>query len=273
MIIKNSRELPKYRIKNERKIIMEKEINISLLFEKPNLDKSAILWLEPLAPLSMVVSMPGSYYRSQGEPSPFMIYGMLENLLGWHFDNNIRRNILRKMKSEFSKRYKVKEFSVESSEVGYSPILQQHVKIESPALMQPQKEFYEDFWTQHLKDRDERHLGGARNYDLKIERMVNLSKTLEKKSKSENDKETKKQMTDRAKRIRAVIMKRYMTYMPNYYSSPKKREFVLIKGTYGYKLNLTEGFSSLLTEAVETLSYPLYIGTNEGWVNIKLQIL
>jgi len=252
---------------------MTKEIDISILFEKPDLDKAAILWIEPLAPLSMVVSMPGSYYRSQGEPSPFMIYGMLENMLGWHFDAKIRKNIFTKMKSEFSKRYKIKEFSLESSEVGYSPILQQHIKIEFPALMQPQKQFYEDFWTQHLKDRDERHLGGSRNYDLKIERMVNLSKNLEKQAKSESDKEIKKQTTDRAKRIRAVIMKRYKPFMPNYYSSPKKREFVLTKGSYGYKLHLTNAFSSLLIRAVKEISYPLYIGTNEGWVNLKFQIL
>jgi CRISPR-associated protein Cas5 len=252
---------------------MEKVIDISVLFEKPELDKLAVLWLEPLAPLSMVVSMPGSYYRSQGEPSIFMIYGMLENLLGWHFDDKIRRNIFKKMKSEFSKRYKIKDFSMESSEVSYYPVLQQHLKIEAPALMQPQKQFYEDFWTQHLKDRDERHLGGARNYDLKIERMVNLSKSLEKQAKSKSDKETKKQMTDRAKRIKAVIMKRYATLMPNYYSSPKKREFVLTTGAYGYKLHLTNGLSSLLSEVVDNYSCPLYIGTNEGWVNIKIQTL
>jgi len=252
---------------------MRKEIDISVLFEKPDLDKSAILWIEPLAPLSMVVSMPGSYYRSQGEPSPFMIYGMLENMLGWHFDDKIRRDIVKKMKTEFSKKFKIKELSSESSEVSYTPILQQHVKIESPALVQPQKQFYEDFWTQHLKDGDERHLGGSRNYDLKIERMVNLSKGLEKQAKAESDKEMKKQLTDRAKRIRAVIMKRYKMYMPNYYSSPKKREFVLTTGTYGYKVHLTDSFFSMLTNAIEELSYPLYIGTNEGWVNIKLQIL
>jgi CRISPR-associated protein Cas5 len=252
---------------------MEKEIDISILFGKPDLDKTAIMWIEPLAPLSMVVSMPGSYYRTQGEPSPFMIYGMLENLLGWHFDDKIRRDIQKKMKSEFSKRYKIKEISSDSSEVNYMPILQQHVKIESPALVQPQKQFYEDFWTQHLKDGDERHLGGARNYDIKIERMVNLSKDLEKLAKSESDKEKKKLLVDRAKRIRAIIMKRYKTYMPNYYSSPKKREFVITTGNFGFKLHLTEAVFILLDQAIENLESPLYIGTNEGWVNLKLQLL
>lgn len=252
---------------------MLKEIDISMLFEKPDLDKSAILWIEPLAPLSMVISMPGSYYKSQGEPSSLMIYGMLENVIGWHFDDKIRKDILKRMKVVFDQKFKIKGHSTECSEVGYTPIIQHHVKIESPALVQPNKQFYEDFWTQHLKDGDERHFGGARNYDLKIERMVNLSKDLEKEAKSESNKEIKKQMTDRAKRIRAVIMKRYKTYMPNYYSSPKKREFVLTTGAYGYKVHLSDSFFSMLANAIEELSYPLYIGTNEGWVNIKLQRL
>lgn len=165
---------------------MRKEIDISILFEKPDFAKSAILWIEPLAPLSMVVSMPGSYYRSQGEPSSFMIYGMLENMLGWHFDERIRREILKRMKAEFSKKFKIKELSSESSEVSYTPILQQHLKIESPALVQPQKTFFEDYWTQHLKDVDERHAKGNRNYDFSLEVQVNNIYSL---PKEERDKQ------------------------------------------------------------------------------------
>ncbi len=252
---------------------MIKEIDISILFEKPTFEKTAIMWIDPLAPLSMVVSMPGSYYRSQGEPSPYMIYGVLENMLGWHFDDKIRRDILRKMKSELSRKFKIKEFSTDSSEVGFTQVLQQHLRIEYPAFFQPHKEFFEDYWTQHLKDSDERHLGGVHNYDIKIERMMNLSKKFEIQAKTEKDKDKAKELTNRAKRIKAIIMKRYKTYIPNYYSSPKKREFVSLKGAYGYKIHLSESVFAILTNSIDKLNAPLYIGTNEGWINLKLQTL
>lgn len=233
---------------------MEKEIDISILFEKPNFDKSAILWIEPLAPLSMVVSMPGSYYRSQGEPSPFMIYGMLENQLGWHFDERIRRDILKKMKSEFSKKYKIKEFNSYSSEVGFIPILQHHVKIEFPALVQPQKTFYEDYWTQHLKDVDERHAKGSRNYDILLESDVS---NIYSQPKEFRDKQWK------------TLFEQNNRSFPIYYQSPTKREFISAIGRYGYKI---ETNTKLLNEIINQSPFsPIYIGTNEGWVDLQIQ--
>jgi CRISPR-associated protein Cas5 len=238
---------------------MENEIDISNLFEKPVLNKQAILWIEPLAPLSMVVSMPGSYYRSQGEPSPFMIYGMLENMLGWHFDDKIRRDILKKMKTEFSKKYKIKELSSESSEVSYTPILQQHVKIEAPALFQPQKTFFEDYWTQHLKDVDERHAKGNRNYDVSLEVQVNNIYSQPKE--------------DRDKLWRTIFEKNNKLF-PNYYQSPTKREFVATIGKYGFKIITNESLLNLLIETIDqTPSSPIYIGTNEGWIDLQIQKL
>jgi CRISPR-associated protein Cas5 len=238
---------------------MRKEIDISVLFEKPDLEKSAILWIEPLAPLSMVTSMPGSYYRSQGEPSPFMIYGMLENMLGWHFDDKIRREILKKMKTEFSKKFKIKEFSSESSEVSYTPILQQHVKIEAPALFQPQKFFFEDYWTQHLKDVDERHAKGNRNYDGSLEVQVNNIYSLPK--------------DDRDKQWRSIFEANHNRF-PNYYQSPTKREFVATIGKYGFKIITNESLLNLLIETFDqSQNSPIYIGTNEGWIDLQIQKL
>lgn len=238
---------------------MNKKIDISILFEKPDLNVSAILWIEPLAPLSMVVSMPGSYYRSQGEPSSFMIYGMLENLLGWHFDDKIRRDIFKRMKSEFSKKYKIKELISESSGVNYTPVLQQHLKIECPALFQPQKKYFEDYWTQHLKDVDERHAKGNRNYDVSVETRINSIYSM---PKEERDKQWR------------TIFEQNMSKFPQYYQSPTKREFVLTVGKYGYKIITNESLLRLLIETINQLQFsPTYIGSNEGWVDVQIQKL
>lgn len=238
---------------------MTKEVDISVLFEKPELTKSAIMWIEPLAPLSMVVSMPGSYYRSQGEPSPYMIYGMLENLLGWHFDSIIRRGILKKMKSEFSKKYKIKEIVSTSSEVNFTPVLQQHLKIEHPALFQPHKEFFEDYWTQHLKDVDERHAKGSRNYDSSLDYIVNKIYEL---PKNEQDQQWR------------TIFEQNTSKFPKYYQSPTKREFVSTVGKYGYKIHVNESLLDLMIKAInESQISPTYIGTNEGWIDLQIQEL
>src|ERR1035437_7588564 len=238
---------------------MINKIDISIIFKKPDLDKSAILWIEPLAPLSMVVSMPGSYYRSQGEPSLFMIYGLLENLLGWHFDDKIRRDVFKKMKLEFTKNYKMKDITAESSGVGYTPILQNHIKIESPAFYQPQKSYYEDYWTQHLKDVDERHAKGNRNYDVSMETDVNYIYSLPKE--------------DRDKQWRTVFEKNNDCF-PNYYQSPTKREFVTTVGKYGYKIFSNDSLLNLLIENINFSGFsPLYIGTNEGWIDLQIQKL
>ena len=57
-------------------------LNLDFLLEPPVFSARGKLTIEALAPLSMVSSMPGKYYRSQPEPTDAMLYGMLENALG-----------------------------------------------------------------------------------------------------------------------------------------------------------------------------------------------
>ena len=74
------------------------EIDISLLFEEPKFDAIVILTIQPLAPLSMVNNLPGSYYKTESIPTKFMLSGLFENLLGWHFSKEDRMKIFREMK-------------------------------------------------------------------------------------------------------------------------------------------------------------------------------
>lgn len=64
----------------------ETKIDLSILRKMPELDKRVVLAVRPLAPLSMVDELPGSFYKTLKHPSKKMICGLFENMLGWHFD-------------------------------------------------------------------------------------------------------------------------------------------------------------------------------------------
>lgn len=233
---------------------MEKYINIESLFELPTFEEEAIVFIKPLAPLSLVGSIPGSYYKSLDEPTLVMIYGMLENMLGWHFSDEIRKKIIKETQNYQKKKLKTLAFeSYESSESKYVPLLQSHIKVEYPALLKPQVYRYEDYWTQHLKGADMRHLNGSRNYDWKIEKAVN-------------------DLGSDQKEIDGFFNENKNLF-PKYYSSPKKREFILVNGKYGYKIKTNRELLSKLIETSQNCVSPIYLGANEGWVDINIKSL
>lgn len=260
---------------------MEK-LDISLLFKKPEFEKEAILMIEPLAPLSMVASMPGSFYKTLSEPSNFMIYGMIENLLGWHFPDNVRRDIFKKIEKNWKKNLKTEVVIKLSSNVGYQPIIQNHILIEHPVFLKPHVEYYEDYWTQHLKDSDRRHLGGSRNYSWDVEEILskarqefekannNLKLELEKDSKNELLKKSITELKTLYEANQTENFKDNKDKFPKYYSSPKKREFIIVDGKYGYKIKTSNAILEFLKDAITNNQAPTHLGTNEGWVDATI---
>lgn len=75
----------------------ETKIDLSILRKMPELDKRVVLAVRPLAPLSMVDELPGSFYKTLKHPSKKMICGLFENMLGWHFDKKMRLEIFKDM--------------------------------------------------------------------------------------------------------------------------------------------------------------------------------
>jgi CRISPR-associated protein Cas5 len=229
-------------------------MHINCLFEEPKLSSKASLFIEPLAPLSLVTSMPGAYYRSQREPSQFMVYGMLENLLGWHFTDYERNPIIKDLKKHHKKKHKL-DLKFNKTPVGFRPLLQYHLQIEK-LLLKPHIDSYEDYWTQHLKDVDERHAKGTRNYDCSLEADANKIYTFPRENR------------DRAWRE----LFEYKTHLfPMYYQSPTKREYIIVLGRFGYPIISTKTIIDLIIEANNNLESPLYLGTNEGWVHLEIE--
>ena len=62
------------------------KIDLAVLQKIPHKIVKTKLVVEPLAPLSMVSEMPGSFYKTLNVPSKKMICGLIENVLGWHID-------------------------------------------------------------------------------------------------------------------------------------------------------------------------------------------
>jgi CRISPR-associated protein Cas5 len=222
--------------------------DLSILFEPIEFNKVIKLEIEPLAPLSMVSAMPGSYFRSLQSPTKFMLCGMFENLLGWHFSENDRKKIRKKVKKHFKNE---RDFELSGAKSGYKPLLGHLFEIETSYI--PEVVRYDDLWTQHLKGRDERHLNGARNYGWQLEKGI-----------------TQLENTGKA---RTKFFKEYKRKFPNYYTSPKSREFVIARTSYIYRLNTSKNFIELLSNFILGICSTAYLGTSEGWIEINCEEL
>lgn len=221
------------------------KIDIEFIFEPPGLTKNSIITIEPLAPLSMVNSMPGSYYKTEKVPNKFMLCGLFENILNLHLADNERNLIRKKIKKHYKKKYKL-EYEAKSSNVGYKPILEHLFEVVSPIVI-PDMKFYEDLWSQHLIGSDSRHLNGAFNNDWQIENdILKLRETEKNAFFTEN-----------------------RSNFPQYYRSPQLREFLITNGEFHVNAKMTEALYNLLENQCMKSNIG-YLGTSEGWVHLSI---
>lgn len=266
--------------------------DLSFFVEPPELKAKATLEVRALAPLSMVSSQPGSYFRSEITPTAYMLYGLLENALGWHFEDKLRRTLFKALQKQAKKKYgKHPDYSnsdwltakPDESGSGFFSLLQFHVAIKE--LEADQKPLtYDDLWSMQLRTKGENFIGGSRNYNWQLEGLINLSKQ-EDKSKPIN-KRTKKHppfisFGDRsgyksftlaellALKEGSVNTACLKPYFPHYYSSPKMRGYVMPRFSYEYHIECNTGLANRLGQALSDSAAPLYLGSNDGWVETK----
>ena len=232
-------------------------VDLSILSKEPTRERQVILTIEPLAPLSIVSTLPGSYYKSLDKPTKANLCGMFENVLGWHIEVKHRNAILKKMKQDYKKSHNITDFEKETSAVGYTSLLGHLFEIECffvPAIVTR----YDDYWTQHLKHDDARHLKGTANLSY---RLISEKRQLP---------------TDNKGKVSDVTFGKFLkekenySGFPMYYSSPTPREFIVVQGNYQIKLSinsyLLEGLKQSLTE-----NNLAYLGTSEGWVDLSIK--
>ena len=257
-------------------------IDLQFFLEPPNLTTRAMLTIEALAPLSMVAAQPGKYYRSQPSPTEYMLYGLLENALGWHLHDKVRKQAVDGLKKQLKKTMKKNAelnksewvaAKPDASEVGFMSLLQYHVKF-SGLQVQPDLVSYDDLWSQHLHDTGRSFFGGSKHYDASLSDLLNREKqgAVEFGDRADFQNYTEEELEnlpDGAKIKYTAVRSKF----PQYYVSPTVREYVIPKRPYLIGLDTTPEVSALLKNAFENPAAPLYLGSNDGWVEVNYEEL
>ena len=239
--------------------------DLAFLLNTPDFSARAKLVIEALTPLSMVTSMPGKYYRSQPEPTNEMLFGLLENALGWHISNKERNELRKKLQKKF-------KLEAKESGVGFVSLLQYHIRIVTSFL--PAVTHYDDLWSQHLRGGS--FLGGSRNYDYKVIPLMNAQRagrvTIGDGSEAKGFSKDPEKLSN-FKDGDSVHVNVVRSYFPQYYASPTPREYVMPMDSYKYVLETSIYISNLIAEAIDNPSAPLYLGSNDGWVDVTWEVL
>jgi len=234
------------------------KLELNFLLEKTNLTTRGKLIIDALSPLSMVSSLPGKYYRSQREPTPQMLYGLIENALGWHISDKERKEIEKKLKKKFG-------MELEKSGVGFVSILQFHLRFSTSVI--PPLLHYDDLWAQHLKGGS--FIGGSRNYDNQAIKIMNAERA---KKIVINDLGASSKNADKFHNFQdddKIHVSVVRPYFPQYYVSPTPREYVIPQGEYIFVAETNENLAEMIKKAFENPAAPLYLGSNDGWVEAR----
>ncbi len=229
--------------------------DLSILFQEPTKDQYVVLTIDPLAPLSIVSTLPGSYYKSQNAPTKSNLCGMFENVLGWHIGPKERKAIFNKMKLVYKKSYKITDFEQVVSNVGYASLLGHLFDVEL-AVVPEIVTRYDDLWKQQLKHDDVRHLKGTPNLSYYLISQKRALPTDE-KGKIKDSEYTK-------------FLKYHYDLFPMYYTSPTPREFIVIEDPYKFKISINCHLLSALNKSIQENNIA-YLGTNEGWVDLSIK--
>lgn len=239
-------------------------IDISLLKNIPSITEKAIVEIRPLAPLSMVSDMPGSYYKTLKKPGKKILCGLFENILGWHIDLADRKLLYKDLKKV---RQKAKyNFTDKYNGSTYLPLLMDYFEIDGDIQIDKLKSvsFYDDLWSRCFRrsDAHKPHIGGCRNIDYSlIAEKYRVFDEIEKRnpnSKAIQDKE------------KDDWFKSHIDQFPFYYTTPTTREFLYLDGIFKVNLCIDKNLLLMLADNISKNNIG-YLGNSEGWVDIKIE--
>lgn len=233
------------------------KIDLAVLQKIPHKIVKNKLVVEPLAPLSMVSEMPGSFYKTLNVPSKKMICGLIENVLGWHIDWRDRKVIQQDIK-ELRKRQKA-VYSNEAKGSTYIPLLMEYFDIiDQPTIDFSEVCFFNDLWKRCYRRADEVvHPKGTDNIDYRY---------IPQKWKLKRDEKNREKVDDKALK---EFFKEKIDFFPMYYTTPTVREYIHLHGRYIIPMLMDEKLFTMLYDILDTNNIG-YLGNNEGWVNLKL---
>lgn len=233
------------------------KIDLSILQTVPQLSTNAELIIEPLAPLSMVAEMPGSYYKALRYPNKKILCGLLENILGWHFDLADRKMLHNEIKKT-RKKQKI-EYDNHSKGSTYLPLLMEYFDI----IGEPQVEFseicfFDDLWHKaHRRSDAVVHPNGTMNIDYEL---IPAKRKLKRDDKVPGKVDNKELES---------FFKENIDKYPLYYSSPTTREYIYLNGKYRIRLSMDKDLYRMIENELQ-ISNIGYLGNSEGWINLKI---
>ena len=261
-------------------------MNINILLEKPEIGKNAKITIEPLAPLSMVSDLPGTYYKTQEVPDKYKLCGLFENILGWHFSKNDRLKISKKVKDFNQKKLKNKGYISAQANSGFQPLLFDFFEV--GMSYKGQGINYNDLWKRSFSRMDaDVHPKGTPNLDYNVlkkkgwikekeEEQANIKNELKHlKDSGDQDKidELKSKLLPGTTSALLAFFQQHKKNYPLYYTSPTLREYIDYAGEpIQLKLKMDIRLFDLLSTSL-TENSTAYLGNNEGWVEIKLEEL
>jgi CRISPR-associated protein Cas5 len=241
------------------------KFDLNFLLQLPDFSARAKLTIDALAPLSIVASLPGKYYRSQREPTPQMLYGLIENAIGWHVSDKERKEIGKKLKNKFGE-------ELEKSGVGFISLLQFHLRFSTSVI--PPLLHYDDLWAQNLKGAS--FIGGSRNYDNRAIKVMNAYREgnvgFGDQSEAKGFSKDPNKIRD-FKKGENLHLNVVRPYFPQYYISPTPREYIIPQGEYKFVVETNKMLTKTLAEAFENPAAPLYLGSNDGWIDARWEVI
>lgn len=224
-------------------------MDINILLEEPKIEKEVKITIEPLAPLSMVSDIPGTYYKAQDIPDKYKLCGVFENILGWHFSKSDRIKIAKKVKEFNQKKLKNKNYNSTQSNSGFQPLL--YDLFEVGMVFKSQGINYNDLWKRSFSRMDaDVHPKGSPNLDYK---------TLREKHNALKNEDL------------LSFFKKNKQAFPMFYTSPTLREYTDYAGQQiQMKITMDTNLYNLLTDSIGDNS-TAYLGNSEGWVEIKIE--
>jgi len=230
-------------------------LDISLLEKVPKLDTKVKLEILPLAPLSMVADLPGSYYKTIKEPNKRMLTGLFENILGWHIDSADRAAILKYLK-KLRKKQGI-DFELNEGGSTFQPLLGEYFSIKFKIL--PPYFAYDDYWNRAYRRADAvSHPNGTIFLDYSI---------IPQKRKAKRDEKNPEKID--AKALEDLFINN-LDKFPLFYSTPTRREYIGIEGSYVYELEIDNRLADMLMQFIGQ-NNAAYLGNSEGWVDVRME--
>ena len=231
------------------------EVDISVLNKKPELTEKVVLEIEPLAPLSMVKDLPGSFYKSLKSPSKKMLCGLFENILEWHFSYNDRTAIQKEI-IKVREKQKIEYIKPQTGST-YIPLLMEYFDIDLVIVYS--FFMYNDLWSRAYRRADaDVHPKGTQNIHYELIPIKRNRPRDRKKPKQIDSKEL------------FMLFKENVGKFPLYYSTPTSREYIQYSNSIQFTLTVDTFLFECLKIAISK-NNKCYVGNSEGWVNLKIE--